>query len=320
MRHFAINTAVLRGPVAVLMGGTSAEREVSLASGAAVHAALERRLGTVLAIDAGADVTQRLLAAGVAHVFIALHGRGGEDGTIQGALQVLGVSYTGSGVLACALAMDKVRCKRFWQAEGIATPDFVVADDDTHYDALRDRLGPRLFVKPANEGSSIGISPATDAATLRDAIALARRYDERVLVERCIDGPEYTVGIVDGEVLPSIRLETPRTFYDYDAKYRLDSTRYLCPSGLVPDEERALAALALRAFDSLGCSGWGRVDVMREASTGRFLVLEVNTAPGMTDHSLVPMAARAADIGFDDLVARILDASLRPATAGGARA
>ena len=310
MRTFAIDAAALRGPVAVLMGGTSAEREVSLASGRAVHAALARRLDEVLAIDAGADVVQRLLAARVAHVFIALHGRGGEDGAMQGALQTLGISYTGSGVLACALAMDKLRCKRFWQAEGVATPDFALVGADADHALLGERLGPRLFVKPASEGSSIGISPADDAATLAAAVALARRYDHSVLVERRIEGPEYTVAIVDGEILPSIRLETPRTFYDYDAKYRLDSTRYLCPSGLAADEERVLAALAARAFDSLGCSGWGRVDVMRDAASGEFLVLEVNTSPGMTDHSLVPMAARAAGIGFDDLVARIFNASL----------
>lgn len=311
MREFAIDTAALRGPVAVLMGGTSAEREVSLASGRAVHAALARRLGEVLAFDVGADVVQRLVDAGVAHAFIALHGRGGEDGAMQGALQTLGISYTGSGVLACALAMDKLRCKRFWQAEGVATPDFaLVGDAAADYAVLSARLGPRLFVKPASEGSSIGISPVDDAPTLRAAIALACRYDTQVLVERRVDGPEYTVAIVDGEVLPSIRLETPRTFYDYDAKYRLDSTRYLCPSGLEPAEERSLARLAAHAYDSLGCSGWGRVDVMRDAGSGEFLVLEVNTSPGMTDHSLVPMAARAAGIGFDDLVARIFNASL----------
>jgi D-alanine-D-alanine ligase len=315
MRRFDIDKAALRGPVAVLMGGNSAEREVSLESGRAVHAALTRRLDGVLAIDAGADVLRRLIAAGVAHVFIALHGRGGEDGTMQGALQTLGISYTGSGVLACALAMDKLRCKRFWQAEGIATPDFAVADVTANYDELAARLGPRLIVKPASEGSSIGITPVDNAAELRAAVALASGYDSCVLVERRVMGPEYTVAIVDGEILPSIRLETPRTFYDYEAKYQLDTTRYLCPSGLDAGDERALAALAARAFDSLGCSGWGRVDVMRDAASGEFAVLEVNTAPGMTSHSLVPMAARAVGIEFDDLVVRIFSASL----AGGAR-
>ncbi len=315
MRRFEIDRAALRGPVAVLMGGSSAEREVSLESGRAVHAALSRRLDGVLAIDAGADVLGRLAGAGVAHVFIALHGRGGEDGTMQGALQTLGISYTGSGVLACALAMDKLRCKRFWQAEGIATPDFAVADAAADYAALAARLGPRLIVKPASEGSSIGITPVDGAAELGRAVALASRYDSCVLVERRVMGPEYTVAIVDGEILPSIRLETPRTFYDYEAKYQLDTTRYLCPSGLDARDEAELAALAARAFDSLGCRGWGRVDVMRDAASGEFLVLEVNTAPGMTSHSLVPMAARAVGIEFDDLVVRIFSASL----AGGAR-
>jgi len=320
MRRIEVNSGALRGSVAVLLGGTSAEREVSLESGAAVHAALARRLEGVIAIDAGADVVQRLLEAKVAHTFIALHGRGGEDGTLQGALETLGVSYTGSGVLACALAMDKLRCKRFWQAEGIPTPDFALADAGLDYAGLAGRLGSKLIVKPACEGSSIGVTPVDDAESLERALALAGRYDSCVLVERRIAGPEYTVAIVDGEVLPSIRLETPRTFYDYEAKYRLDSTRYLCPSGLDAREEAELGALAARAFDSLGCTGWGRVDVMRDAASGDFLVLEVNTSPGMTSHSLVPMAARAAGMEFDDLVARIFNASLAGAAGGGVAA
>jgi D-alanine-D-alanine ligase len=320
MRRIDVNLAALRGPVAVLMGGTSAERAVSLESGGAVHAALARRIDGVIAIDAGADVVTRLLDARVAHTFIALHGRGGEDGAMQGALETLGITYTGSGVLACALAMDKLRCKRFWQAEGIATPDFAVVGAEADYAGLAARLGPRLIVKPASEGSSIGVTPVDDAPALQAAIELARGYDRSVLVERRIIGPEYTVAIVDGEVLPSIRLETPRTFYDYQAKYQLDSTRYLCPSGLDAREEAALAALAARAFESLGCSGWGRVDVMRDAASGAFLVLEVNTSPGMTSHSLVPMAAQAAGMAFDDLVARIFNASLAGAARGGAAA
>jgi D-alanine-D-alanine ligase len=315
MRHFELDHARLQGPVAVLLGGTSAEREVSLESGSAVHAALACRLPGVLRIDAGADVVQRLLAEGVRHVFIALHGRGGEDGTLQGALQTLGISYTGSGVLACALAMDKLRCKRFWQAEGIPTPDFEVATAGTDYAAIAARLGARLFVKPASEGSSIGVAPVDDAAGFARAVEQALRYDRTVLVEQRILGPEYTVGIVDGEVLPSIRLETPRTFYDYEAKYKLDSTRYLCPSGLEANDERTLARLAERAFASLGCTGWGRVDVMRDAASGAFQVLEVNTSPGMTGHSLVPMAAAAVGVDFENLVVRILNASL----SGGAR-
>ena len=318
MRHFEVDSARLRGRVAVLLGGTSAERAVSLDSGTAVHAALARRLPDVLAIDAQADVLQRLLAERVCHVFIALHGRGGEDGAMQGALQTLGIGYTGSGVLACALAMDKLRCKRFWQAEGIATPDFVAASPDASYATVASRLGPQLIVKPASEGSSIGVTPVADAEGFARAVELAARHDSTVLVERRVLGPEYTVAIVDGEVLPSIRLETPRTFYDYAAKYTLDSTRYLCPSGLDVAEEAALRTLSERAFTSLGCAGWGRVDVMRDAASGEFQVLEVNTSPGMTSHSLVPMAAQAVGIDFENLVVRILNASLPVAGGGGA--
>lgn len=315
MRRFDVDASALRGPVAVLMGGQSAEREVSLQSGTAVFDALAARLGQVVAIDVDAQVIRRLIDEGIAHVFIALHGRGGEDGTMQGALHTLGISYTGSSVLACALAMDKLRCKRFWQAENVATPAFAVVGPDADYAALARDLGNELFVKPASEGSSIGITPVDSAAGLKAAIELAARYDSTVLVEQRIRGPEYTVAIVDGELLPSIRLETPRTFYDYEAKYQLDSTRYLCPSGLDARDEARLAELAQRAFDSLGCQGWGRVDVMREAASGEFFVLEVNTCPGMTSHSLVPMAARAAGMEFVDLVQRILAASLPGAAA-----
>jgi D-alanine-D-alanine ligase len=312
MRQYELDAARIRGPVAVLLGGLSAEREVSLDSGGAVHAALVQRLPGVLAIDAQADVLPRLIAAGVRHAFIALHGGIGEDGTLQGALSTLGISHTGSGVLACALAMDKLRCKRFWQAEGIPTPAFDVAvPGSVSWDALRARLGAAMIVKPASEGSSIGITPVDDAEGLVRAVDLAARYDACVLVEQRIIGPEYTVAVVDGEVLPSIRLETPRTFYDYEAKYRADSTRYLCPSGLDAAAEEEIRVLSLRAFESLGCRGWGRVDLMRDAGTGQFFVLEVNTSPGMTSHSLVPMAAAAVGMDFQNLVVRILNASLR---------
>lgn len=312
MRHYELDTARIRGPVAVLLGGLSAEREVSLDSGGAVHAALAHRLPGVLAIDAQADLLPRLIDAGVRHAFIALHGGMGEDGTVQGALAMLGISHTGSGVLACALAMDKLRCKRFWQAEGIPTPAFDVAvPGSLSWEALRARLGGAMIVKPASEGSSIGVTPVDDAEGLVRAVELAARYDACVLVEQRIIGPEYTVAIVDGEVLPSIRLETPRTFYDYEAKYRADSTRYLCPSGLDAAAEQEIRDLSLRAFESLGCRGWGRVDLMRDGRTGEFLVLEVNTSPGMTSHSLVPMAAAAMGMDFGNLVVRILNASLR---------
>lgn len=312
MRHYPLDVAHIRGPVAVLMGGLSAEREVSLDSGGAVHAALARRLPGVLAIDAQVDVVPRLIAEGVRHAFIALHGGIGEDGTLQGALSTLGITRTGSGVLACALAMDKLRCKRFWQAEGILTPAFDVAvPGSISWTALRDQLGNAMIVKPASEGSSIGVTPVDDAQTLASAVELAARYDDCVLVEQRIIGPEYTVAVVDGEVLPSICLETPRTFYDYEAKYRADTTRYLCPSGLDEASEQEVRALSLRAFESLGCGGWGRVDLMRDARTGEFFVLEVNTSPGMTSHSLVPMAAAAVGMDFENLVVRILNASLR---------
>jgi D-alanine-D-alanine ligase len=312
VRHYELDTARIRGPVAVLLGGLSAEREVSLDSGGAVHAALAHRLPGVLAIDAQADLLPRLIDAGVRHAFIALHGGMGEDGTVQGALAPLGISHTGSGVLACALAMDKLRCKRFWQAEGIPTPAFDVAvPGSLSWEALRARLGGAMIVKPASEGSSIGVTPVDDAEGLVRAVELAARYDACVLVEQRIIGPEYTVAIVDGEVLPSIRLETPRTFYDYEAKYRADSTRYLCPSGLDAAAEQEIRDLSLRAFESLGCRGWGRVDLMRDGRTGEFLVLEVNTSPGMTSHSLVPMAAAAVGMDFGNLVVRILNASLR---------
>lgn len=316
MRHYDLDIARVRGPVAVLLGGLSAEREVSLDSGGAVHAALVRRLPGVLAIDAQADVVSRLIDAKVRHVFIALHGGAGEDGTLQGALATLGISHTGSGVLACALAMDKLRCKRFWQAEGIPTPAFAVAvPGQASWESLRASLGASMIVKPASEGSSIGVTPVDDAQALARAVEFAARYDDCVLVEQRIIGPEYTVAVVDGEVLPSIRLETPRTFYDYEAKYRADTTRYLCPSGLNATDEEEIRALSLRAFDSLGCRGWGRVDLMRDAATGAFFVLEVNTSPGMTSHSLVPMAAAAVGMDFENLVVRILNASLREVAA-----
>jgi D-alanine-D-alanine ligase len=314
MRRYELDSARLSGPVAVLLGGISAEREVSLDSGGAVHAALAKRLPDVLAIDAQADVLQRLIDEDVRHVFIALHGGIGEDGTLQGALTTLGISHTGSGVLACALAMDKLRCKRFWQAEGIPTPAFDVAvPGRVSWDTVSGSLGASLIVKPASEGSSIGVTPVDDAQSLVRAVELAARYDDCVLVEQRIIGPEYTVAVVDGEVLPSICLETPRTFYDYEAKYRADTTRYLCPSGLDAAAEAEIRALSLRAFESLGCRGWGRVDLMRDARTGAFFVLEVNTSPGMTSHSLVPMAAAAVGMDFENLVVRILNASLREA-------
>ena len=292
--------------VAVLLGGASAEREVSLNSGQTVIDALRALGHTVRPVDpADADWIEQL--QGVRFAFNALHGPGGEDGSMQGALGMLGVPYTGSGVLGSALAMDKMRSKQLWQGIGIATGGFDVLEADTDWAAVIDRLG-KVFVKPACEGSSIGMSAAADATTLRQAYELAAAYEGAVIAEQFIDGPEYTVAILGGQALPAIRLETDNEFYDYEAKYISDDTRYLCPCGLSADEEAEMADLALRAFDSLGCSVWGRVDLMRD-SDGRFYVLEVNTIPGMTSHSLVPMAAAAAGLDINALVARILQLS-----------
>ena len=296
------------GKVAVLMGGLSAEREVSLKSGSAVLAALQKRGVDAHGIDAGKDVMQVLERGRYDRAFIALHGRGGEDGVIQGALEVLGIPYTGSGVLGSALGMDKLRCKLLWTGCGIPTPDYAVYTGNKQLEAMAARLGFPLFVKPAHEGSSIGIGKATTLEELRRACEHAVQFDPTVLIERCIVGQELTAGLLGDAELPLIRLETPRAFYDYEAKYLLDSTRYLCPSGLDADQERKIQKIARQAFDAVGCSGWGRVDFMLD-QLGIPYVLEVNTVPGMTDHSLVPMAARHAGLSFDELVMRILETS-----------
>jgi D-alanine-D-alanine ligase len=293
------------GKVAVMFGGGSAEREVSLKSGSAVLAALLRA-----GVDAHAfDPAERPLAAlkedGFARVFIALHGRGGEDGCLQGALELMGIPYTGSGVLASALSMDKWRSKLCWQAAGIPVPECVVLTADSDWQAVVARLGLPLFVKPANEGSSIGISKVKSAEELRAAYEEAVKYDSLVLAERFIAGAEVQFPILGDAVLPSIRIETPHEFYDYDAKYLADDTRYICP-GLSAAEEQRLAGLVLRSFQVLGCRGWGRVDLMLDQS-GQPYFLEMNTAPGMTDHSLVPMAARKAGLSFEQLVVKVLE-------------
>jgi D-alanine-D-alanine ligase len=290
-------------PVAVLLGGNSAEREVSLMSGRTVIDALQAMGHAVRPVDpADADWIRQLQGARCA--FNALHGPGGEDGSMQGALEMLGIPYTGSGVLGSALAMDKLRSKQLWQGIGVATGGFEVLGADTDWAAVIDRYG-KVFVKPACEGSSIGMSAAEDPEQLRRAYEMAAGYHGAVLAEQYIDGPEYTVAVLGGQALPAIRLETDNAFYDYEAKYLSDDTRYLCPCGLDTREEREMADLAVRAFDSLGCSVWGRVDLMRDRN-GRFYVLEVNTIPGMTSHSLVPMAAAAAGMDIDALVGRIL--------------
>lgn len=289
------------GRVAVLAGGRSAERAISLKSGNAVHSAL-RELGVIAELVDPADTPIETLVR-FDRVFIALHGRGGEDGVMQGVLEHLGVPYTGSGVMASAIGMDKVRSKLLWRGAGLPTPDFRVVGAEG-IEGAPDVPVP-VIVKPSREGSSIGMRKVEDPAALESAIAEARTFDEEVLVEQWVDGGEYTVAILNDQALPVIRLETPNTFYDFEAKYESDSTRYLCPCGLEPEEEERMQMLALRAFRLLGCRGWGRVDLMRDGQ-GHFQLLEVNTIPGMTDHSLVPMAAAARDMGFAELVAEIL--------------
>jgi len=293
------------GKVAVLLGGRSAEREVSLRSGAMVLAALRGKGVDAHPFDPRERGLDALIAERFDRVFIALHGRYGEDGTIQGVLELLGIPYTGSGVMASALAMDKWRTKLLWQALGVPTPACALVDGSTDLAQVARRLGLPLMVKPANEGSSIGMTKVRKAAELADACALAAKYDPLVIVEQFIEGPELTIGVLGRAVLPAIRLETPRDFYDYEAKYHADDTRYILPCGLAAAAEQAIAREALRAFDALGCRGWGRVDLMLDR-TGAPQFLEVNTSPGMTDHSLVPMAARHAGIAFDELCLRIL--------------
>ena len=296
------------GKVALLLGGDAAERDVSLKSGAAVAAALRRSGVDVHEIDPGPDLLEVLRSGGFARAFIILHGRGGEDGQIQGALERIGLPYTGSGVLGSAIGMDKYRTKLLWAGAGIPTADFVLLHDELDLPAA-ERLGFPLMIKPSQEGSSIGMAKVDDAAGLADAWHAAARYDRIVLAERWLSGDEFTCAILQGEALPLIRLETPNSFYDYEAKYFSDSTRYHCPCGLPAQRESELMQLCVRAFDLVGASGWGRVDFMLDAD-GEPKLLEVNTVPGMTDHSLVPMAAKAAGVDFDALCLRILATSL----------
>jgi D-alanine-D-alanine ligase len=290
-------------PVAVLLGGRSAEREVSLQSGQTVIAALESLGLSVRAVDP-AEPDWIASLQGVSFVFIALHGPGGEDGSMQGALEALGIPYSGSGVLGSALAMDKLRSKQLWQGIGLPTGGFATLTADSDWAGIIDCYG-KVFVKPACEGSSIGMTSADSADALHKAYLEASKYAGAVLAEQFIDGPEYTVAILGGQALPAIRMETDNEFYDYQAKYLSDDTRYHCPAGLLPSEEAEVADLAQRAFASLDCRVWGRVDLMRD-SDGTFYVLEVNTIPGMTSHSLVPIAARAAGMEIPQLVQQIV--------------
>ncbi len=309
MKPLRIKQAADFGKVAVLMGGTAAEREVSLRSGQAVFAALKNKGIDAVAIDVTASPIDALNQAKYDRVFNIIHGRGGEDGVLQAVLQVLGLPYTGSGVLASALSMDKLRTKLCWQGLGLPTPRWFVLRDLADVDLCITALGFPVIVKPAQEGSSIGMSKASSREELLQAYALAKQFNCDVYAEQWVTGSEYTVAVLDGEALPAIRLETPHVFYDYEAKYQANTTRYHCPCGLNAAREQDLQALAVRACEGLQVKGWARVDVFID-SQDQAQLIEVNTVPGMTDHSLVPMAARVAGIEFDDLVWRILETSV----------
>ena len=296
------------GRVAVLMGGVSAEREISLMTGEAVMTALQRRGVDAVSIDPQ-DGLAELLGGDFDRAWIALHGRVGEDGCIQGLLEVLKLPYTGSGVLGSALCMDKLRSKQLFSVCGLATPDFRLMTSAEDAYRIVEELGLPLIVKPAGEGSSVGMSRVNESDELVPAWLEAARFDACVLVEKWIEGGEYSVPILQGEALPIIRIETPRVFYDYEAKYFSDDTRYFCPAGLDQETETSCRAEALRAFEATAASGWGRVDFLMGAD-GIPRFLEVNTVPGMTSHSLVPMGARQAGIDFDELVWRVLETSL----------
>lgn len=297
------------GRVGVLYGGSSSEREVSLLSGKAVIDGLASAGVDVVGIDAGTDLLEVLIKQQLDRVVIMLHGPGGEDGTLQGALEVLRLPYTGSGVFASALAMDKLRSKQFWQGVGLPTPAFAILDANTDWRGELARLGGAVMVKPSHEGSSIGMTKAETPEQLSQAWQDAVQFDGSVIAEQWITGSEYTVAVLGSSALPPIRLETDHSFYDYDAKYLADDTRYICPCGLDEEAEARLKQLAVDAFNSLDCKGWGRVDVMADKN-GEFFLLEVNTVPGMTSHSLVPMAAKADGMSFDELVVEILATSL----------
>lgn len=292
------------GKVAVLMGGRSAERDISLDSGSRVLAALQRQ-----GVDAQAfDPAERPLSdlAAFDRAFIALHGRYGEDGTIQGALELMGVPYTGSGVMASAVGMDKWRTKLIWRAAGLPMPNFIMLDENCDFEAAERHLGLPIFVKPACEGSSIGITRVSRVGQLQAAYREAAKHDTLVIAEQAISGGEYTVAVLGDEALPVVRIVPATEFYDYEAKYLRNDTQYLCPCGLPEAREREMRAQALEAFRILGCRGWGRVDFLMDERGAAYL-LEINTSPGMTDHSLVPMAARAAGISYEQLVWRVLE-------------
>ena len=303
------NDSLKYGKVAVLMGGISAEREVSLKSGKAILDALVFRDVNAHGVDANPDNIGSLKAQGFDRAFVALHGRWGEDGVVQGALEAIGMPYTGSGVLGCALAMDKVRSKQVWQTLGLPTAKYRVLKSESDLEGLVEELGLPLFLKPAREGSSVGVGKVVEAEGLLEAYQVTAKIGDDVLAEQFIDGAELTCGVLNGQPLPIVRMSTGNEFYDYEAKYLSDDTQYFCPAGLSAELENDIRVLAKRAFDALGCSVWGRVDVML-TSDQKPLLLEVNTVPGMTTHSLVPMAAKANGLEFSELVIEILAQTL----------
>ncbi len=309
-KNNAVDALKINGRVAVLMGGNAAEREVSLASGNAVIASLTSMGVDVVAIDTAGDVIADLQAAKPNFAFIALHGKGGEDGTMQALLEKMNIPYSGSRVLGSALAMDKVRSKNIWRGLSLPTPAFACLDATSDFDAVLTTLGGTAFVKPADEGSSIGMSLVKTAEELQEAYLSTAESGVTIFAEQWIDGPEYTVTVLEGYTLPSICIATQREFYNFEAKYQDDDTQFFIPSGLNAEEEVFLQQLSKDAFYSLGCSGWGRVDFMRDKNSGQFYLLEVNTVPGLTDHSLVPMSAAAAGLSFNALIANIIHLSV----------
>ena len=307
-RRHTIGDAADFGRVAVMLGGDSSEREVSLDTGAAVLQALRSRGVDAHGWDPAEKSMSEFATAGFDRVWIALHGPGGEDGALQGALQWLAMPYTGSGVMASAIAMDKVRSKHLFRAAGIPTPEYTVVRSAADASLAAEQIGFPLIIKPSGQGSSVGMSKVFERAELNDAVVVALQFGDTALLERCINGSEFTVAVLQGRALPSIRIVTPRVFYDYRAKYESDRTEYICKGTSSDAEEQQYSDLAIAAFEELGCTGWGRVDFMT-GKDGQPLVLEVNTVPGMTSHSLVPMAARNDGIDFEELCWRILETS-----------
>lgn len=311
LTHTAASEVLVQrlGRVGVLFGGQSSEREISLQSGKAVFDALKAQSVDCVALDLGSNAIDDIRNANIDRAFIALHGPGGEDGRMQALLEYLDIPYTGSDVQSSAIAMDKLRSKQLWRGVGLPTPDFTIVNQQSDWQQVLDQLGGEAMVKPAHEGSSIGIARVSSATELKAAFENAAEYDKSVLVERVITGAEYTVAILDGIALPPIKLETDHKFYDFNAKYIANDTRYQCPCGLSPEKEQELKQLALDAFNAIGCRGWGRLDVMADQQQN-FYLLEVNTVPGMTSHSLVPMAAKALGMSFEQLVFTIVKATL----------